>query len=194
MLASVDFTNIVIETDRLVLREFKKSDVDDFFEYASVDVIGQMAGWNPHKSKIETMQTIRFFNENKNVLAIVYKKNNKVIGSIGLEKFTDSKINDIPLKGREVGYALSKDYWGMGLMTEALKAIIIHSFKILKYDFLTCCYYTRNERSRNVALRCGFKPYKFNEPIISGLGIVEISEMAILKNDKIVYNVKKGEF
>ncbi len=51
MNANVDISGIVLETERLILREWKESDLKDFYEYAKVDGIGQMASWNPHKSK-----------------------------------------------------------------------------------------------------------------------------------------------
>lgn len=44
----IDITNIQITTDRLLLRPWREEDLLDFNEYASVDGVGQMAGWNPH--------------------------------------------------------------------------------------------------------------------------------------------------
>ncbi len=46
--APMDVTNIRIETARLILRAWQMEDLDDFFEYAKVDGVGQMAGWQPH--------------------------------------------------------------------------------------------------------------------------------------------------
>ena len=37
----VDITNIILKTERLVLRPWKNEDLDDFYEYASVDGVGQ---------------------------------------------------------------------------------------------------------------------------------------------------------
>lgn len=42
----VDLTNVVLETDRLIIRAWKETDLEDFYEYAKVDGVGQMAGWN----------------------------------------------------------------------------------------------------------------------------------------------------
>ena len=42
--APMDVTNIRIETARLILRAWQMEDLDDFFEYAKVDGVGQMAG------------------------------------------------------------------------------------------------------------------------------------------------------
>ncbi|MBQ9480836.1 MAG: GNAT family N-acetyltransferase, partial [Clostridia bacterium] len=37
------------------------------------------------------------------------------------------------LKAVEIGFALSKNFWGMGLMPEALAAVIGHLFDSLGY-------------------------------------------------------------
>lgn len=47
---SVNIDCVVLETERLVLRPWKQSDLKDFFEYASVQGVGEMADWNHHKS------------------------------------------------------------------------------------------------------------------------------------------------
>lgn len=80
----IDVTNKTIETDRLILRAWKETDLDDFYEYASVEGVGEMAGWKHHESIDVTKKILQSFISEKNVFAIVYKENNKVIGSLGL--------------------------------------------------------------------------------------------------------------
>lgn len=80
MNAEIDITCVVLKTSRLLLRPWKMSDLDDFYEYAKIDGVGQMAGWLPHKNKEESKQVLTKFIENKITFAIVY--DNKVIGSI----------------------------------------------------------------------------------------------------------------
>ena len=46
----VDITDVVLKTERLVLREWKESDLQDFFEYCAVEGVGEMAGWAPHEN------------------------------------------------------------------------------------------------------------------------------------------------
>lgn len=53
----IDISEVLIKTERLVLREFKEADLADFFEYAKVDGVGEMAGW-PHHESIETSKEI----------------------------------------------------------------------------------------------------------------------------------------
>ena len=162
MNAPFDITGIIIETERLILREFNESDLDDFFEYASVEGVGERAGWYHHKTKMISKEILELFIEEKKTFAVVLKENNKVIGSVGIEKYgrEESLSEFFNYKGREIGYVLSKDYWNKGLMTEAVKAVCDYLFNELDYDFLLCGYYLFNEQSKRVQQKCGFVPYR----------------------------------
>ena len=152
----------IIETKRLILRSFKPSDLDDFYEYASVDGVGEMAGWHHHESIDKSREILNVFIGEDKVFAIVLKENNKVIGSLGVEKYgMEEALTEFNgYKGREIGYVLSKDYWGQGLMPEAVKAVIDYLFNELNLDFLTCGFYNFNHQSRRVQEKCGFKRYR----------------------------------
>ena len=162
MNAAFDVTNVKIETDRLILREWNLDDVDDLVEYASVPGVGENAGWPHHKDKEESLRIIKKFIEEKKTFAVVYKENNKVIGSLGVEYYKlEEKLSEFyNYKGREIGYVISKDYWGQGLMPEAVKAVIKYLFEVLDYDFLLCGYFLFNEQSKRVQEKCGFVPYR----------------------------------
>ena len=162
MNALFDITGITIETNRLILREWNQEDLDDLFEYASVPGVGELAGWPHHPDKEESKRRLDHFIEGKKTFAIVYKENNKVIGSLGIEKYgVEDKLSEFfDYRGREIGYVLSKDYWGRGLMPEAVKAVIDYLFNVLNYDFLLCGYRDFNSQSKRVQEKCGFVPYR----------------------------------
>ena len=159
MLPVIDISHAVLETPRLILRPFALGDLDDFFEYARVPGVGEMAGW-PHHESIETSKMIldRFIEE-KNVFAICHKEDNKVIGSLGFhdswanrdEAYMDKKIC-------EIGYVLSKSYWGQGLMPEAVKAVMEYGYQVLNLDIIAICHFTDNLPSRRVIEKSGFLP------------------------------------
>ena len=125
--AVVDISKVILETERLILRPWRNEDVEDFFEYASVDGVGQMAGWLPHENIEKSKMILNMFIEGKKTFALVLKENNKVIGSLGLESGERQEIEErfSNLKGREIGYVLSKSYWGKGIMSEAVKRVIL---------------------------------------------------------------------
>lgn len=47
-----------LETKRLILRPFQASDLDDFYNYASIEGVGEMAGWKHHQNKDETKEIL----------------------------------------------------------------------------------------------------------------------------------------
>ena len=162
MNANFEIGELIIETERLILRPFKQSDLHDFNEYASVSGVGEMAGWKQHETIEKTQEILDIFIKEDKTFAIVFKKNNKVIGSLGVEKYgLEDKLTEFNgYYGREIGYVLSKDYWGKGIMPEAVGAVIDYLFNDLKLDFLTCGYYDFNNQSKRVQEKCGFKPYR----------------------------------
>lgn len=186
MIAPVDVTNIRLETDRLILRAWKETDLEDLYEYASVDGVGQRCGWLPHKDREESERILGMFIEGRKTFVLELKENGKAIGSIGLEA-RDADI-DIPeeLQGREIGYVLNKDYWGRGLMPEAVKAVIDFCFKELDFDWLTCGHFVWNNQSRNVVEKCGFR---FIKEVVHNtrFGTEEPTKLYLLENtDKII--------
>lgn len=152
----------VIETERLILRPFRQTDLDDFYEYASVEGVGEMAGWKHHESTDDSLRILDSFISEDKVFAICWKENGKVIGSIGVEKYgMEEALTEFKdYSGRELGYVLSKAYWGKGIMPEAVTAVKDHLFNELNYDFLLCGHYNFNEQSKRVQIKCGFKPYR----------------------------------
>ena len=155
MNASIDISNTVLKTERLILRPWRQEDLDDFYAYARVDGVGQMAGWLPHESK-ETTQTIldSFINSKK---TFALELDGKVIGSLGIETYSEEKLPELAeLKGRSIGYVLSKEYWGQGLMPEAVKAVQQYLFETVGLDFLLIGHFVWNGQSRRVIQKCGF--------------------------------------
>ncbi len=155
MNAKIDVTGIRIETERLLLRPWREDDLEDFYAYASVPGVGEMAGWNHHNSREESAQILELFIRGKKTFALELKETGRVIGSLGLEELDPDPVGEGKL-GREIGYVLSRDYWGRGLMSEAVRAVIDYCFRVLNYDYLTCGHFSWNDRSRRVVEKCGF--------------------------------------
>ena len=156
---NIDITQVTIRTQRIILRPWQPEDLQDFYAYASVDGVGQMAGWMPHKNIEESERILNMFIREKKTFALEY--NGKVIGSLGIEEYDEEALPEFAGKrGREIGYVLSKDYWGMGLMPEAVSAVIDYLFDEVGVDFLVCGHFTDNDQSRRVQEKCGFKHYK----------------------------------
>lgn len=183
MNASFDVTNIVLETERTILRPWNVADLDDLYQYANVDGVGQMAGWQPHQSKDDSLNILNMFIDGKKTFAIQHKQTGKVIGSVGIEFYDrESDLNEFAdYYGREIGYVLSKDYWGQGIMAECVNKVIDYCFNTLQYDFLLCGHFDFNSQSKRVQQKCGFVPYRklvFN----TAMGVKQQGVLSLLVN------------
>lgn len=160
----IDITGVVLKTERLTLRPWRETDLEDFYEYARVDGVGQMAGWLPHKDMEESRQILASFIQAKHDFALEYE--GKAIGSFGVNGYREENYPELEnLRGCEIGYVLSKPYWGQGLMPEAVRAVIDWLFREMELDFIIVGHFDWNSRSRRVIEKCGFiynktLPYK----------------------------------
>lgn len=176
----VDITNVVLNTPRLTLRLWREADLNDFFEYASMDGVGQMAGWNPHKSIEESADILKRFISGKHTFAL--EKDGKVIGSLGVMEYNEGNYPELAaFQGCEIGYALSKDYWGHGIMPEAVKAVTKYLFEMEEMDFIIVGHFDWNRQSARVIEKCGFKYIKTVD-YETQRDTVEKSEESILWN------------
>lgn len=145
-----------LETERLILRAWKLEDAADVFAYASGSRVGPMAGWKPHETLAETKELLRNFIEQDDTWAVEYKESRKVIGSVGLH----SREREGIAFDRELGYVLSEDYWGRGIMPEAVSAVIRFAFEELGINTLLASHFSFNRQSERVIRKSGFRYLK----------------------------------
>lgn len=182
MNAFIDLSEVRLKTPRLLLRPFELSDEKDFFEYASVEGVGEAAGWRRHACIEETRFVLYKFIEEKRNLAIVYKR--KVIGSIGAETYAERLYPSLAEKrGAEIGFALSRSFWNKGFATEALTVFSSFLFSRKSLDFLLCGYFEDNPASKRVQEKCGFEFFALTE-----------RKDAADNEKKAVMNIKMNDF
>lgn len=142
-----------LETERLYLRMWKRSDAPQLFAYASNPNVGPRAGWKPHESAAESRKIIETVFKESRVWAIIEKESNRIIGSIGLseDRFRPG------VRSLELGYSLAEEYWGRGLMTEAAKRVIVYGFEYIGLDVMMIRTGEENIASQNVIEKCGFQ-------------------------------------
>lgn len=178
MNAQIDITNVVLHTERLILRAWKSDDLDDLYEYASVEGVGSMAGWKKHESLDESKCILNKFINDKSTFAIEHQ--GKVIGSVGIDEYRTENYPELDdKKCREIGYVLSKEYWNRGLMTEAVKEVIRYLFEEVGLDVILCGHFIWNKQSARVQEKCGFKEYTYGT-YKTALNTIEQQRMNIL--------------
>ena len=142
-----------LETERLLLRGFEQTDLQDFYDYAKDPEVGPNAGWPAHQSIAQTQEILDRFIVGDNVWAITEKESGRVVGSLGLHK--DEKRDNAKI--RMIGYALGRAWWGRGYMTEAVGRVLKYLFEEEGVIMVTVYHYSFNLRSRSVIEKCGFK-------------------------------------
>lgn len=159
-----------IDAGKTYLRKIAMKDVEDIFEYAQDEDTGPRAGWTPHENIETTIEIVKkwlkpnYFETN---YVIVYKENNKVIGTVGVVNITEHEkdTKNIYLKklideGKivyEIGTTISKAYWGKGVATSTLKSIINYLFTTTNADFIATCHYEENIGSKIVQDKVNMK-------------------------------------
>lgn len=141
----------IIETKRLTLRKFTESDMSALYKILSDDDVNTFLPWFPVKNMTETEDFYKRRIANQDYcFAICLKEDNIPIGYV--KAGTD--------ESHDFGYALRKEFWHRGLVTEAGSAVI-GQLKKGGIPYITATHDINNPRSGRVMQRLGMK-YKYS--------------------------------
>ncbi|WP_294372517.1 GNAT family N-acetyltransferase [uncultured Clostridium sp.] len=184
---------ITIETERLVIRKFRKGDETDMYNnWASDKKVTKYLKWPPHKSKGMSECYVKWVikNYDKDKEGIVYdwiielKDIGQAIGTIGVVAI-DTYVESI-----QIGYCIGSNWWHKGIMAEALREVIKFFMEYVGVRRIEARYDSRNVNSGKVMQKCGFK-YEgtLRCAEITNSGICDIILCSILKEDYMdIYN------
>ncbi len=139
-----------LETDRLLLRDWKPEEAADMLEFYSDPEIWPRAGGQVFTELAQCERCIRDYAAGQETWAVVLKETGQPIGSIFLVD-----IGRYP-GYREMEFVLSGAYHGQGYMTEAVKRVLEYAFEALKLEVVAACHYPDNVPSCRVLKKCGF--------------------------------------
>jgi RimJ/RimL family protein N-acetyltransferase len=144
---------IILETNRLVLREMTVEDLPAMREIVQDELA--MYAWNGAWSEAETAsgleKQIRGYQENGfGRWAVDLKETGKTIGICGLE-WQDTDIDRV----LEIGYLFNRAFWHNGYAAEASIACKKYAFDVLGHNEVFSLIRDNNYASMNVAIRCG---------------------------------------
>jgi ribosomal-protein-alanine N-acetyltransferase len=114
---------------RVLLRRFHPDDTDDVFEYASDPEVTRAAGWEPHRTPFDSMAYIQRVLESAwgpTTFAVEHIDDGRVVGVVDIRVV--SRLWGLG----EIGYTLSRSYWGRGLNTEAGELLLDYGFSELR--------------------------------------------------------------
>ena len=150
---------IVIETERLLLREVEYTDDLDLFEMDSDPEVHLYIENKPVKSIDEIHKYITLLKKQykENGIArwaVIDKLTNECVGWSGLKYFNQPLNNNHNFY--ELGYRFKKKHWGKGFATESSKAILDYGFKKLNMDTIYAITDSENKNSKKVLTKLGF--------------------------------------
>lgn len=146
-----------LQTDRLLLREITKQDLQDVFEiYSNKEVMLYFADRFAFEKINEAETMIREYEEALSRKwsmrwGIVLKESGKLIGTCGFHALSEYD------KRIEIGYDLNRDFWQKGIMTEALSLIIDHAFQSSDVNRIEAMVEPPNTGSRALLEKLGFQ-------------------------------------
>ena len=150
-----------------------------------MDEIGPNCGWEPITDRIKALERLKRMLSD-DYYAIVLKKENKVIGSISLSITDKRRYPNIKIENgsRELGFALSKKYWGNGYASEAVSEIIRFAFENMEIPAIYSMTTTLNKKSAQLQEKCGLT-YAGEVPNVKWLDnqIVTMVQRKINSND-----------
>jgi RimJ/RimL family protein N-acetyltransferase len=150
----------ILETDRLVLRRYRKGDGKDFFdlferngnrEFLKEAVSETATVTTPEEAEIRTRKhAVEWEARERFVIGIWTKQAQQYVGELWIEP----KKWEVPML--ELGYFLDSGYLGRGIATEAAKCALRFLFDDLHAHKVTIVTRDTNERSWKAAERLGF--------------------------------------
>ena len=170
----------MIETERLILRPWRDEDAEVLYKYASDPDVGPAGGWAPHTSVEDSLEIIRTVFNAPEVYAVVLKSTGEPVGSCGIMFSESLHSADVQPTEGEIGYWIGKQYWGQGLIPEAVGALLRRGFEDLRLTAVWCGYYDGNIKSKRVCEKCGFRFHHTNHDVVSPLGDKRIEHIYIM--------------
>ena len=148
--------NITVNNE-IILRSWLTDDADELFLAVnnSRQHLGPWLNWVQHTTKMEhSLQFIKYSQQaldNQESLALGIFFDGKVIGGIGMHQWNHS------VKKAQIGYWISKEFEGKGIITNTLKVFIRFLFEKTGLNKIEIHFSPANKRSAKVAEKLGAK-------------------------------------
>ena len=110
-----------IRTARLWLTAFTMNDAAAVFAYASVPETSRYTTWTPHTSLSDAEDFLRYALSERYCWALRLDADGPVIGAV---ECTEERPGE-----NSIHYVLSPGFWGRGIMTEAVQAVLDWAFE-----------------------------------------------------------------
>ncbi len=147
---------VVLETERLRLREFTPKDAQSMFDLNADPEVIKYTGDLPFESVEQAKAFLQNYNDYQENgfgrWAMISKAENEFIGWCGL-KLNEEELIDL-------GFRVFRKHWNKGYASEAAKACIRYGFETLGFDQIIGRVLSENTASIKVLEKLGMKYWK----------------------------------
>jgi ribosomal-protein-alanine N-acetyltransferase len=150
--------NLRLETARLLLREWKRTDWKEVQEYAADPEVVRFMDWGPNTID-DTMHFVDMSLESQRAkprtifeFAVTEMASGKLIGGCGLRQLPHDK------EQADVGYCFNRNFWKKGYATEACRRVVKFGFEELNLHRIYAICDAENFASAAVLKRSGMRP------------------------------------
>lgn len=146
-----------LESQRLILRQFKDSDLESFFAYRNDPEVAKYQGWSfpyPRKKAMLFIRTMAVAEVSQNrwlQIAVELKSTRKMIGDVAFFIRKDDERQAL------LGYSLARPHWGNGYAFEALSRLLAYLFDELELHRVSAECDVENVASWKLLDRLGFR-------------------------------------
>lgn len=176
---------VLIESDRLILREFCLEDSEAVFRnWKSDDKVTEFLQWPTNKTIEETRETIKTWVDS-------YAESNFYCWAIVLKDGKDESIGIISVVDQNeeidmmhIGYCIGSRWWNQGIISEAFSAIIPFLFEQVKANRIESQHDPNNQNSGKVMIKFGLK-YEgtLRQADINNKGVVDAAMYSLLASE-----------
>ncbi len=151
--------DLVLETDRLILRPLELSDAQEMFAIDKNPEVHKYLWQNPSKSIEESIKIIeyvrgQYINNGIGRFATIIKDTNEFIGWTGIKYVTEQPENG-NINFYDYGYRLNEKFWNKGYATEASIAWLGYGFNEMKIDKMNAYTHSENQSSNHILQKIG---------------------------------------
>ncbi|GAB3955201.1 GNAT family protein [Spirosoma harenae] len=157
MPTSVNLKDVRIETARLILREYRPSDLASIHDYASQPIVVRYQNWGPNdfadtEDFLQLTQATRQLNPRLVYeLSIEQKSDGRQIGGCELA------INEEDRSLAMIGYLINPLFWNQGYATEVSRSLLDFGVNFLAISTFRATCDSRNISSIRVLEKSGFR-------------------------------------
>ncbi len=144
----------ILETERLRLRSFAKSDLDDYVAlHEDPEVLRYLSGeaqpWDRGRSWRHLAFSLGHWQlGGAGMWAVEHKETGAFLGAVGF-------ASPAGWPGFELAWILSRRWWGHGYATEGARAALAYAFTVLQKDRIISLIHPENRASIRVAEHIG---------------------------------------